>query len=418
MIALPEEFMERMEMLLGEDYDKFEKSMEGEPAVSVKLNRRKCSDPSVIGYDGMTRVPWAPSGYYLPQRPVFTLNPLLHAGVFYVQEASSMIYEWVAEKIVPMAFDTGRTLRVLDLCAAPGGKTTSLINALPDGSEVVANEFMPQRATILKENLMKWGYPDIFITNSPTDRFRNLPATFDIVAVDAPCSGEGMMRKEEVARSQWGMGLIAQCSTLQREILDSAVETLKPGGFLIYSTCTYNREENEENLRWLVEEKDMVPVDLQPDPEWGILSGIDTPYPALRFMPHATHGEGLFACVLRKETNEQPEGKKIRDLEEALKKYTKVIAAGIPRTELKGKDQVPTTESVLATDFQSDSLPTTEVDEATALSYLRHEALRLDNSLPRGFVVIKYKGFPLGVVKNIGSRANNLYPSQWRIRNL
>lgn len=417
-LELPEGFRVQMQGLLGDDYDNFIAAMQQNPAVSIKLNRRKCTDPAVIGYEGFTPVPWCRSGFYLPERPVFTLNPLLHAGAFYVQEAASMIYEWIAEKIVPMAFDTGKTLRVIDLCAAPGGKTTSLINAIPDGSTVVANEFIPQRAAVLKENLLKWGYPDIYVTNSPVDKFQKLPATFDIVAVDAPCSGEGMMRKEEVARSQWGPGLIAQCSSLQRDILSTAVEIMKPGGFLIYSTCTFNRDENEENLRWLVEEKGLVPVDLFPDPEWGILPAIDSDYPALRFIPHATQGEGLFAAVLRKETDSEAPAKKYKDFGEALRKSVKVIADGIPLSTTKGKDLIPTSESVLATNFRKGSLPVAEVDKDTALNYLRHEALRLDNDIPRGFVVIEYQGFPLGIVKNIGSRANNLYPAQWRIRNL
>lgn len=417
-LELPEGFRVQMQELLGDDYDNFIAAMQQNPAVSIKLNRRKCTDPAVIGYEGFTPVPWCRSGFYLPERPVFTLNPLLHAGAFYVQEAASMIYEWIAEKIVPMAFDTGKTLRVIDLCAAPGGKTTSLINAIPDGSTVVANEFIPHRAVVLKENLLKWGYPDIYVTNSAVDKFLKLPATFDIVAVDAPCSGEGMMRKEEVARSQWGPGLIAQCSSLQRDILSTAVEIMKPGGFLIYSTCTFNRDENEENLRWLVEEKGLVPVDLFPDPEWGILPAIDSNYPALRFIPHATHGEGLFAAVLRKETDSEIPAKKYKDFGDALRKSVKVIADGIPLSSTKGKDLIPTSESVLATNFRKGSLPVAEVDKDTALNYLRHEALRLDNDIPRGFVVIEYQGFPLGIVKNIGSRANNLYPSQWRIRNL
>ena len=173
-----------------------------------------------------------------------------------------MIYETVIEKIAPMALDTGCTLNVLDLCAAPGGKTTSMINALPDGTRVVANEFVGARAAALKENLMKWGYPEIIITNSPTDRFAAAGELFDIIAVDAPCSGEGMMRKEEMAVTQWNEGLQRQCASLQREILDNAFAALRPGGFLIYSTCTFNRLENEENVRYLVEELEMAPVDL------------------------------------------------------------------------------------------------------------------------------------------------------------
>lgn len=416
-MKLPEEFKNQMEELLGEETEAFFSAMGDAPAVSIKLNRRKTTDPKVIGYADMMPVKWCRSGYYLPERPKFTLNPLLHAGVFYVQDASSMIYETIAEKVIPSAFDTGAPLRILDLCAAPGGKTTSLINALPEGSNIVANEFIGSRANVLRENLIKWGYPNIFVTNSPTSVFTELSEEFDIVAVDAPCSGEGMMRKEEVAVTQWNPGLQKQCATLQREILSDAIEALKPGGFLIYSTCTFNREENEENLRWLVEEKGLAAMDMDFPEEWGIMKGIGTLYPCVRFMPHKTKGEGLFAAVLRKE-GDYPRASRMSETAfvKTLKKHARVIAEGIPQTVIKGRDEIPASESVLATDYNPDALPSVEVDEATALSYLRHEALRLDGNVGKGFVVIKYKGYPLGLVKNIGTRANNLYPSQWRIK--
>lgn len=406
-----------MESLLGEESTDFFAAMNEKPSVSIKMNVRKASDPAVAGYGKLEQVKWCRNGYYLPERPLFTLNPLLHAGVFYVQDASSMIYEAIAEKIVPAAFDTGRPLAVLDLCAAPGGKTTSLINALPDGSLVVANEFIPARAKILKENLIKWGYPDIVVTSSPTSRFAAMPACFDIVAVDAPCSGEGMMRKDETALQQWGHGLTRQCATLQRDILRDAVETLKPGGYLIYSTCTFNRTENEDNLQFLAEELGLVPVDMEFPPEWGISPGIDTPYPSMRFMPHITRGEGLFAAVLRKEGECHSAPRRGETaLRSIFSSKLKVICDGIPRTTTKGKDTVPACESVLATDYRSGLLPETSVDRDTALSYLRHEALRLGENTPRGYVVVKFEGHPLGLVKNIGNRANNLYPQEWKIR--
>ncbi len=417
-MTLPQGFIDMISPLLGADAPAFLEAMQQTPSVSIKLNRRKATDVAATGYDGTEAVRWCRSGYYLPQRPLFTYNPLLHAGVFYVQDASSMIYETIAERIVPMALDTGSPLRVLDLCAAPGGKTTSLINALPDGSMVIANEFIGNRASILKENLLKWGYPDIMITNSPTSRFANMGEIFDIVAVDAPCSGEGMMRKDETAVTQWNEGLQRQCASLQREILTDAFKALKPGGFLIYSTCTFNRLENEENVNFLVEDLGMVTVDMEFPQEWGIGKGIETLHPCMRFMPHITRGEGLFAAVLRKE-GDYPKATRLKDdaFRKLIKSKAKVICDGIPASILKGREMVPTSESVLSTDFRRGSLPEAEVDETTALCYLRHEALHLDSDIPRGFVVITYKGYPLGLVKNIGNRANNLFPSVWRIRN-
>lgn len=419
MMTLPEDFAKQMSGLLGDAYHSFREAMHRPPCVAIKLNRRKTNDIASVGYTGTLPVGWCGNGYYLHERPSFTLNPLLHAGVFYVQDASSMIYEAITGKIMEMISTTSSLMRILDMCAAPGGKTTSIINAIPDGSIVVANEFIGSRATILRENLLKWGYPDIFITNSPTSRFRELPHTFDIVAVDAPCSGEGMMRKEEIAVSQWTAGLQKQCAALQRDILSDAVGTLKPGGFLIYSTCTFNRLENEENVRFLAEEKDMIPVDMGFPSEWGIGQGIDTPYPCMRFMPYITHGEGLFAAVFRKkdDTAHHPAAQRKDYFSRILAEKARIICDGIPRTIQKGRDIVPACESVLATDFRRGSLPEAEVDEMTALRYLRHEALYLGADFPKGFVVITYKGHPLGLVKNIGNRANNLFPSSWKIRN-
>ena len=413
---LPDIFINQMRQLLGTDAENMLSSMQEPPVVSIKLNSRKAKDASILGYQNLEPVKWCESGYYLKNRPVFTLNPLLHAGVFYVQDASSMIYEAIIKRILAKSTNSAEHLRILDLCAAPGGKTTSIINAIPDGNLVVANEFVSSRSSILRENLLKWGYPNIIITNSPTSRFAELLDAFDIVAVDAPCSGEGMMRKEETAVTQWNEGLQKQCAGLQREILADASKALKPGGFLIYSTCTFNRLENEDNIKWAVENLGLTPIDMQLPQDWGIASGINTPYPCLRFMPHITRGEGLFVAVFHKD--KQPDT--VRNLtnksfEKILHEKLKIICNGIPRTTLKGKETVPTSESVLSTDYQK-SLPEVEVDKDLALSYLRHEAIRLEPDTPRGIVLIKYNGFPLGLVKNIGNRANNLYPQAWRIK--
>jgi len=419
-LVLPQGFKEEIESLIPDEAEAFFSAMQLPPETSIKINLRKISSPDETGYRDMEPVKWCRSGFYMPERPKFTMNPLLHAGAFYVQDASSMIYETLMERIVPMALDTaGSCLSVADLCAAPGGKTTSMINALPDGSFVLANEFNPARAKALRENLLKWGYPDILITNSPTAKLTTAGEAFDIVAVDAPCSGEGMMRKEEIAVSQWSRGLIRQCAELQREILADACSMLKPGGFLIYSTCTFNREEDECQVEWLSNEMGMAAFDPEFPEEWGIMKGLSPDSPSFRFMPHHTRGEGLFLAVMRKENDE--DGGRVRSLskerlKEKIMKSAKVIADGIPATETKGRDEVPRSEWALSSAFPKEKYPFAEVDEPTAISFLRHEALRLGPDIPRGFVVITFKGHPLGIVKNLGSRANNLYPAEWRIR--
>ncbi|MDE7414457.1 MAG: hypothetical protein K2N05_11830 [Muribaculaceae bacterium] len=415
---LPQEFIEEMKLLLPEEADALLEALNRAPEVSIKINRHKGVDATSLDFSGLSEVKWCDSGFYLPERPRFTLDPLLHAGAYYVQDASSMIYETIMKGIMPMAFDTARTPAVIDLCAAPGGKTTSMINAVAPGVFVVANEFSPQRAGALRENLLKWGYPDIMVTNSAVSKIGEVGPAFDIVAVDAPCSGEGMMRKEEMARRQWGPGLIRQCASLQRQILEDACRILKPGGFLIYSTCTFNRTENEEQIDWLVAEKGMVPFDPDFPEEWNIMKGIDTDYPCFRFMPHHTRGEGLFVAVMRKEVDDVEAPLPLPRLKEWIRKNLKVIADGIPERIKKGRDLVPRSEWVLSNSFPAGEFESVDVDLNTALSYLRHEALRLTQEIGKGFVVIKYKGFPLGFVKNIGTRANNLYPSEWKIRNL
>lgn len=397
----------------GVDAAAFAEAMLLPPAISLKINRRKLSDVAEAGYGDLEPVAWCRSGFYLDERPNFTLNPLLHAGAFYVQDASSMVYEEIVRNLVAQGSLPQRAA-VLDLCAAPGGKSTSIINALPDGAFLLANEFVPQRATILKENLLKWGYPDIMVTNSPTSRIAALGESFHLVAVDAPCSGEGMMRKDPKAVEQWSPSLVRQCAALQRDILADAVNALLPGGFLIYSTCTFNRSEDEDQLLWLRDEMGLEVLESLPANEFGILGSVVPDVRALRFMPHATRGEGLFVALLRK-PGELPSDRDPK-LPARIKAKAKVILDGIPQTIAKGKVEIPASESVLATDFDKASYPMAEVDRETALRYLRHEAITLACNMPRGYVVISYEGHPLGLVKNIGNRANNLYPAAWRIR--
>ncbi len=374
----------------------------------------------------------------------------MHQGRYYVQDASSMAIAAVAGRLTA----DGHPVRYLDACAAPGGKTTAALSVLPEGSLVVANEYDGRRADILCENLAKWGAPGVIVTRGDTARLgTGCEGTFDIVAVDAPCSGEGMMRKDATARSQWSRGLVAECAALQREIIDNVWGTLRPGGFFIYSTCTFNRSEDEDNLQYLVEHHGALPVSI-PELETiaGIAPGIRTALPCYRFLPGLIRGEGLFLAVVQKpgdkaaaplRLNKKPpsEYKPTPELGWLKGEYTyftrdneiyafptplsadmlslaqrlRPISAGIHVATIKGRDIIPSQPLALSTALRRGAFPEVDIDTEQALTYLRRQAITLPEGTPRGFVLLTYDGLPLGFVKNLGSRSNNLYPSPWRI---
>lgn len=382
-----------MRQLLGdEEYIQFAGSLDTPCPTSIRLNPQKVNAEVMdelhaeYGIDASSRVAWCQDGYYLASRPTFTLDPLLHAGAYYVQEASSMFISHIIEQYM-----SERPLSALDLCAAPGGKSTLLASTLPEGSTLIANEVVPKRAKILEENMAKWGSERVTVTSRQARFFGQMPSAFDLILCDVPCSGEGMFRKDEGAVSEWSKANVDMCWRRQRDIVSDVWEGLKPGGFMIYSTCTYNTLENEENVRWIATELGADILPCNPLPEWNIkgnlLPGAD--FDCCHFMPHLTRGEGFFCALLRKHiSSEQP-----------------VQTASTRRVSTKNPKQV-----------QHGSSPTYAVDRTTALQYLRGEALHLGPDAPKGILTITYKGLALGEAKNIGSRANNLYPKPWRIR--
>lgn len=445
---LPTEFLLQMSALIGEHQSKeLSEALCSAPSISIRRNESKpCALPAWA--DDAEKVDWCNNGLYLSERPNFTFTPQLHAGGYYVQDASSMIYEYIIEKIAPK-----HAIKYLDMCAAPGGKTTSAINKLPIGSLVVANEYVRQRANILKENLQKWGTPNVIVTNSASEELGKISDFFDIVAVDAPCSGEGMMRKDDDAVAQWSPALIRDCAKLQWQILYNIWDSLREDGILIYSTCTFNREENELMVERICSELGGVSIDLEIPAEWKISPGIDTPHHCYRFMPHLTRGEGLFVSVIRKTSisqhNRHYKSKrdnrpdKIPNIDwidrdkfhlffhrdiicaiernhlesfETIDRYTKVIQAGLEVATIKGKDLIPEHALALSTALCKDKFPCVEIDDTTAIKYLRRESITLPPDTPRGYILIVSHGLPLGFVKNIGNRSNNLYPQEWRIR--
>ncbi|MBD5425676.1 MAG: hypothetical protein HDR45_05710 [Bacteroides sp.] len=364
----------------------------GEPVVAIRHNRLKGCAP---GPDA-DRVPWCDAGEYLAERPVFTLDPAFHQGLYYVQDPSSMAIDAAIRSL-----GLTEPVRYLDACAAPGGKTTAAIDALPPGSFVLANEFEPARAAVLCQNLMKWGYGKCAVSLGPAQRLGSLAAeSFDVIAADVPCSGEGMMRKDPAARRQWTPALVSSCAALQREIIEALWPLLRPGGTMIYSTCTFSREENENNVAWAVDRlgAEQLPLPALP----GVVDG--------HFYPHLVRGEGLYMALLRKPGNEPAA---------PLRLPGRLLQQGVgPLTEPKGRTEIPTHAACLAADFNASEWPRFEVDRPTALSFLRRDALRLGSDAPRGLLLLTYGGHPLGWVNNLGSRANNLLPKNLRILNL
>ena len=455
-MKLPQAFTEQMRPLLGDEYEAFAQALvEAEQPTSIRLNHHK---GAMVGTHA-TPVPWSGGvGYYLPSRPTFTFDPLLHAGAYYVQEAASMFLGAVIRQYIPSA------VRYLDLCAAPGGKSTHALSLLPQGSLVVSNEVVRQRAAILAENIAKWGNPCAVVTNNMPADWGTWEEYFDVIATDVPCSGEGMFRKDDTAISEWSPANVAHCASRQRGILADIWAALRPGGILIYSTCTFNIEENELMLQHLVKDYNATPLSVDISPEWGISGALTGDIPAYRFMPHRTQGEGLFMAVLRKpgdvdapcndaptqrdkkkksntKAKAAPVPKEVKEwltaddyelhLDDdtvtayparwaadmrAIAKSFNVLHAGIPMASLRGRDLIPTHALALSTAFNEQAFAQCEVSLDTALAYLRREAITLDGDAPRGYVVITYQGFRLGWVKNLGNRANNLYPQEWRIR--
>jgi len=450
---LSPEFIENTKKILGKEWDAFAAALDGDTPTSIRINTSKHSNSPI----NAEKVKWCESGYYLPSRPTYTFDPLFHAGCYYPQEASSMFVEQVVKEYV-----TG-DVKVLDLCAAPGGKSTLLLSLITENSLLVSNEVIRSRANILSENITKWGYSNSVVTNNDPSDIGKLTDFFDAILVDAPCSGEGMFRKDPTALSEWSEANVRLCKERQQRILADVWNTLKPDGILIYSTCTYNTHENEDNVEWACETLGAEAVKLTTNPEWNITGALKGDLPVYRFLPHKTKGEGFFLAVMRKTGSEENTAKRDRNfkkkdrnnknkslsLAEPHKKQIanwsdcsfvqrnnvwsaipsnfeadfqylasnlKIVSAGIEIGEQKGKDFIPSQSLALSNNIASDEFTRYETDWKTAISYLRKEAITLNGSYPKGYVLLTHKNKPLGFIKNIGNRTNNLYPQEWRIR--
>ena len=447
----PAAFVQRMQSLLGKEFDAFLQSLEIPSPTAIRFNPDKPvarETPPFYPQIG-ERVAWCDQGYYLKERPIFTLDPLLHAGGYYVQEASSMFLQTVLRQITGEA-----PLRALDLCAAPGGKSTLLAANLPRGSLLIANETIKSRAAILKENMIKWGSDHTVVTSGDPLRFAAMKGAFDLLVVDAPCSGEGMFRKTPKAVEEWSEKHLHLCEERQKRILSDCWDSLAPGGYLIYSTCTYNPGENEGITDWLTRTFPARAVEVRHHFD-GITPG-ESPLPCYRFYPHRVDGEGFFMAVFQKEEGLPYSSKKerrhtpspvailppsIRDLIpnpsaytpyrinetlgvvpqqhhefiQHLDQHVEIIYRGCEIGEsMKGKIKYAHALALFS-GLQKTTIPTQEIDLQSALKYLRKEEIHFD--APAGeWILITYHSLPIGWVKEVGNRLNNYYPKEWRIR--
>lgn len=424
---------------------------DGEPTLSVRLNGAKGAVDATL----TDVVPWCPQGRYLPERPLFAADPHWHQGMYYVQEASSMAGAAAMAELVEASRRGDAPLRVLDACAAPGGKTIGILESLNAGDFVVANEADARRCNILLDNLGRYGAANIAVTRGDACVFASLPETFDIVAADVPCSGEGMMRKEAVAVQQWSPALVRQCAQLQQRIVDALWTVLRPGGYMLYSTCTFNTTENEENILRLIAGRGAVSVRLRLSDMPGVAPAALPGLHACRFYPGRVRGEGLFLAALRKpavgsaenHTARRARGRRpvrlpevekwLKDPEiyvlsgtdtvytvprghaefaEMLERTVRTVRPGLPVAVRKGREYAPTHELALSTIY-SRVLPMLSLDNDAARAYLRGDVLTdLPAGFPRGYFTPAYAGVPLGLAKCVGARANNLYPAPQRLR--
>ena len=406
MMNLPVDFEKYTRQLMGEQlYTELLKGLSEDVPVSIRVNPFKCPEHFSIPLKDEC-VPWCQYGYYLKHRPNFTFDPLFHAGLYYVQEASSMFHEHVIQQLI---HEIGNDdLRVLDLCAAPGGKSIAIRSILPDNCLLYSNEPIRARAQVLMENMLKWGHPNVVVTNNYARDYQRANMRFDIIVADVPCSGEGMFRKDANAIGEWSLQNVEKCWRLQREIITDIWPCLKSGGYLVYSTCTFNAHENEENVNWIAEQLGADFVNVHTKDEWNITGSLIDQHPMYRFIPGKTRGEGLFVAVLKKHEDDAPN---VHAREAMLRIMTDEQL--VPPNK---KKDIPNHSKALSIRLQRNEYPNVDIDYQQAISYLRKEAIVLPSETPRGIVLLTYQHAPIGFAKNIGNRANNLYPMEWRIK--
>jgi len=455
---LPPIFLQSLQGIKGFDESEFVNvHQSGGQVVSIRLNPAKIGNTSQLSFDGAAIdavVPWNADGYYLSQRPSFTLDPLFHAGAYYVQEASSM---FLAE-VLKQATDLSAPIKVLDLCAAPGGKSTLIQSLISEKSLLISNEVIKTRVNILAENITKWGAANVIVTNNDPKDFNRLKEYFDVIVVDAPCSGSGLFRKDNDAITEWSEQSVIMCSQRQQRILADILPSLKEGGTLIYSTCSYSTIEDEAIADWLVEDNGLSSTQIKIDEAWNIIETQSAQHHAFgyRFYPDKLKGEGFFIAAFTKgeastqgwqtdkykSKSEKLMAKDIISLQPYvnntdnfffIKQKEDVIAmplhlefdlatiqfclyikkAGVKLGSIIRNELIPHHELAVSTILNS-SLSFIEVDKETALQYLRRQEINVTIN-HKGWALLTYQQLSLGWVKVLPNRVNNYYPKEWRI---
>jgi 16S rRNA C967 or C1407 C5-methylase (RsmB/RsmF family)/NOL1/NOP2/fmu family ribosome biogenesis protein len=453
MLNFPKEFIEQMKADLGADADAFFDALQTESPTSIRYNPRKQALQHQY-FEGSSAVPWSQYGHYLTERPSFTFDPYFHAGHYYVQEASSMFLE----EVLKQCLNLNESLRALDLCAAPGGKSSHLLSLLSDDSLLISNEVIASRASILVENLSKWGNINSIVTNNDPEHFSALENCLDLVVIDAPCSGEGMFRKDKDSIKEWSVNNVNICSARQKRILHTASSLLRTNGIIVYSTCTFNTKEDIDPILELLKEGgwESVKINIEhfPGIQERILKDEQTLF-GYHFYPHKIKGEGFFISVLRKTNEEERNWPKVmKNVNYADKKTKQVLSnfietegidfiqhnqqslafpvnlknemLGLLNTSLRIKkfgidvgqiirEELIPDQALAMSSIPLKNIETVQLNKEEAIMYLQKKDFSI-NTTAKGWHLMKFNEAILGFAKLMGNRMNNTYPKEWRIR--